>query len=63
MHQHIILVSSSSQRTQNLVLYSLVLPNSVGVSLTFVLFSIEVLDRLVVEEAISMDTTSNLQIR
>ena len=46
--------------THDPVLETLVLTNSLAVAFALVLLAIEILDSFVVEQAVSVDTTSNL---
>ena len=48
--------------TDDLELQRLVLPHSITETSTFVLFTTEVLDGLVIQQAVSMDTASDLQL-
>ena len=47
-------------RTEHLELYSLILSDRVGIPLAFVLFTIEVLDSFVIEQAVGMDASRDL---
>ena len=47
-------------RTDDLIFKSLIFANGISVPVTLVLFTAEIFDRLVVEEAIGVNATSNL---
>lgn len=51
-----------SRRTKHFVFDSLVLPDGIPISLTLVLLAAEVLDGFIIEQAVGMDTTSDLKL-